>query len=268
MFTLIYDFKLKPTSAQVVIFQQWLEQCRKVYNYALCERKDWVNSRKCKGYACSIKSEYIIPADAPAPNYSSQCKSLTQAKKNIPELKQVHSQVLQQTLKRLQLAFEGMWKNGRGFPRFKKPGRMRSFVFPTLGKQPIQGNQVELPKIGLVRFNQSRLMPNDASIKQARIVRRASGWYVQLTLQWKVDVPEISPTGTSLGIDVGLMHFAAVSNGRTFPNLRPFKRLESKLKSLQKKVASKQFGSNNRAKAQAKVSRLHERIANTRKNYH
>jgi len=111
-------------------------------------------------------------------------------------------------------------------------------------------------------------MPNDASIKQARIVRRASGWYVQLTLQWKVDVPEISPTGTSLGIDVGLMHFAAVSNGRTFPNLRPFKRLESKLKSLQKKVASKQFGSNNRAKAQAKVSRLYERIANTRKNYH
>ncbi|MEQ8956584.1 MAG: transposase, partial [Coleofasciculus sp. C2-GNP5-27] len=268
MFTLIYEFKLKPTSAQVVIFQQWLEQCRKVYNYALCERKDWVNSRKCKGYACSIKSEYIIPADAPAPNYSSQCKSLTQAKKNIPELKQVHSQILQQTLKRLQLAFEGMWKNGRGFPRFKKPGRMRSFVFPTLGKQPIQGNQVELPKIGLVRFNQSRPIPNDASIKQARIVRRASGWYVQLTLQWKVDVPEISPTGTSLGIDVGLMHFAAVSNGRTFPNLRPFKRLESKLKSLQKKVASKQFGSNNRAKAQAKVSRLHERIANTRKNYH
>lgn len=268
MFTLIYEFKLKPTNAQVVIFPQWLEQCRRVYNYALRERKDWVNSRKCPVNACSIKSEYIIPADTPAPNYSSQCKSLTQAKKNIPELKQVHSQVLQQTLKRLKLAFEGMCKNGRGFPRFKKPGRMRSFVFPSLGDQPIQGNQVKLPKIGLVRFNQSRPIPDDATIKQARIVRRASGWYVQLTLQWKVDVPEISPTGTSLGIDVGLMHFAAVSNGRMFPNPRPFKRLESKLKSLQKKLANKRFGSNNRAKAQAKVSRLHERIANTRKNYH
>lgn len=268
MFNLIYEFKLKPTSAQVVTFEEWLEQCRRVYNYALCERKDWVNSRKCQINACSIKSEYIIPADQPAPTYNSQAVALTQAKKNIPVLKQVHSQVLQQTLKRLQLAFEGMWKNGRGFPRYKKTGRMRSFVFPSLGVNPVQGNQIKLPKIGLVRFIQSRPIPEDATIKQARIVRRASGWYVQLTLQWKVDIPEISPSGTSLGIDVGLMHFAATSNGKTFPNPRPFKRLESKLKSLQKKASSKRFGSNNRKKAQAKVSRLHERIANTRKNYH
>jgi putative transposase len=273
MFNLIYEFKLKPTTAQVTTFTEWLEQCRKVYNYALAERKDWVNSRKSPINCCSIKHEYIIPADVPAPNYSSQCENLTQAKKNIPVLKQVHSQVLQQTLKRLQKAFEGMWENGRGFPRFKKTGRMRSFLFPSMGKDPIQkdpiqGKYVKLPKIGLVKFIQSRPIPDDATIKQARIVRRASGWYVQLTWQWKVNVPEISPTGTSLGIDVGLMHFAAVSNGRTFPNPRPFKRLESKLKSLQKKVANKRFGSNNRAKAQAKVARLHERIANTRKNYH
>ncbi|MEQ8536995.1 MAG: transposase [Coleofasciculus sp. D1-CHI-01] len=165
MFTLIYEFKLKPTNAQVAVFQQWLEQCRKVYNYALRERKDWVNSRKCKGYACSVKSEYIIPADTPAPTYNSQAVALTQAKKNIPGLEPVHSQVLQQTLKRLQLAFEGMWKNRRGFPRFKKPGRMRSFVFPALGKQPIQGNRIKLPKIGLVKFNQSRPIPDDAIIK-------------------------------------------------------------------------------------------------------
>jgi len=268
VFHLIYEFKLKPTRSQVVTFEEWLEQCRRVYNYALRERKDWVNSRKCQVNACSIKSEYIIPANTPAPTYNSQAVALTQAKKNIPVLNQVHSQVLQQTLKRLQLAFEGMWKNGRGFPRFKKVGRMQSFVFPVLGKEPIQGNQVKLPKIGLVKFKQSRPIPEDVAIKQARIVKRASGWYVQLTLQWKVDVPQISLTGTSLGIDVGLMHFAAASNGKTFPNPRPFKRLESKLKSLQKKVSSKRFGSNNRKKAQAKVSRLHERIANTRKNYH
>lgn len=138
MFNLIYEFKLKPTTAQVATFNEWLEQCRRVYNYALCERKNWVNSRKCLVNACSIKSEYVYSADAPAPTYRSQCENLTQAKKNIPALKQVHSQVLQQTLKRLQLAFEGMWKNGRGFPRFKKVGRMRSFVFPVLGVNPLR----------------------------------------------------------------------------------------------------------------------------------
>ncbi|MEQ8752545.1 MAG: transposase, partial [Coleofasciculus sp. G1-WW12-02] len=268
MFSLIYEFKLKPTSAQIATFEEWLEQCRRVYNYALTERKDWVNSRKCPVNACSIKSEYIIPADQSAPNYSSQCENLTQAKKNIPALRMVHSQVLQQTLKRLQLAFEGMWKNGRGFPRYKKAGRMRSFVFPSMGVAPIQGKYVKLPKIGLVKFNQSRPIPDDAAIKQARVVRRASGWYVQLTWQWKVDVPQINSSGTSIGIDVGISHFAAVSNGRLFPNPKPFKQLESKLKSLQKKVANKRFGSNNRAKALLEVARLHERIANTRKNYH
>ena len=268
MFSLIYEFKLKPTSAQIATFEEWLEQCRRVYNYALTERKDWVNSRKCPVNACSIKSEYIIPADKEAPKYNSQAVALTQAKKNIPELNQVHSQVLQQTLKRLQLAFEGMWKNGRGFPRYKKAGRMRSFVFPSMGVAPIQGKYVKLPKIGLVKFNQSRPIPDDAAIKQARVVRRASGWYVQLTWQWKVDVPQINSSGTSIGIDVGISHFAAVSNGRLFPNPKPFKQLESKLKSLQKKVANKRFGSNNRAKALLKVARLQERIANTRKNYH
>ncbi|MFP5275452.1 RNA-guided endonuclease InsQ/TnpB family protein [Coleofasciculus sp.] len=268
MFTLIYEFKLKPTSAQIATFEEWLEQCRRVYNYALAERKDWVNSRKSPVNACSIKHEYIIPADKEAPNYNSQAVALTQAKKNIPALKQVHSQVLQQTLKRLQLAFEGMWKNGRGFPRYKKAGRMRSFVFPSMGAAPIDGKYVKLPKIGLVKFNQSRPIPGDALIKQARVVKRASGWYAQLTWQWKVDVPEINPTGTSIGIDVGISHFAAVSNGRLFPNPKPFKQLESKLKSLQKKVSNKRFGSNNRVKALLKVSRLHERIANTRKNYH
>jgi putative transposase len=65
-----------------------------------------------------------------------------------------------------------------GFPRFKKVGAMRSFVFPKLGVDPIQGNAVKLPMIGLVKFNQSRPILDGVVIKQARVVRKASGWYV------------------------------------------------------------------------------------------
>ncbi|HBK63961.1 MAG TPA: transposase, partial [Cyanobacteria bacterium UBA11166] len=54
--------------------------------FALRERKDWLNSRKCQINACSIESEYIITADAPYPNYATQCKSLTEAKSKFPEL--------------------------------------------------------------------------------------------------------------------------------------------------------------------------------------
>ena len=89
------EYKLNPTSQQIQTFDEWLVVCRKVWNYALRERKDWYNSRSCLVNACSLKSEYIIPADASRPTFASQCKGLTEAKKHIPELKTVQSQVCQ-----------------------------------------------------------------------------------------------------------------------------------------------------------------------------
>ena len=64
-----------------------------------------------------------------------------------------------------------------------------------------------------VKFHQSRTIPDGATIKQARIVRRVSGWYVMLTLQWDVSVPNLIPHGEGIGIDVGLTNFLATSNG-------------------------------------------------------
>ena len=263
-----YEYKLKPKASQIKLFENWLEQCRKVYNYALRERKDWYQSRACPINACSIQSEYIIPADAPRPTYSQQCKSLTQARKNIPELKSVHSQVLQQTLRRLETAFVSMWEQGHGFPRFKKQGRMRSFVFPQLGKNPLSQGKIKLPAIGSVKLRQSRDIPEGAAVKQARIVRRASGWYAMLTVQWDVEVPEIKPHGEPLGIDVGLTSFIATSSGLLIKRPRFFVDAERKLKLLQKRVSRKRIGSNNWKKAVAKVAKLHECVANARKDFH
>jgi putative transposase len=277
VFTLTYEFKLKPTSGQVAIFDDWLEQCRRVYNYALAERKDWFKSRSCLINACSLHSEYIIPADTKRPTYASQCKELTEARARIPALNAVQVHVLQQTLKRIEQAFVSMWEQGHGFPRFKKVGTMRSFVFPQMGVNPFKNSAVKLPKIGWVKFRQSREIPDGAILKQVRIVRRASGWYAMFTLQWNVDVPNVFaksgalaalPHGEAIGVDVGISHFAAVSNGELFPNPRPFNKLERKLRLLQQRVSRKVKGSNNRRLAQVKVSHLHERIANTRKNYY
>jgi putative transposase len=154
-----------------------------VYNYALAERKDWYKSRSCQINACSLHCEYIIPADASRPTFNSQAVKLTAAKAGIPELQKVNAQVLQQALRRLELAFVSMWEQNHGFPRFKKPGAMRSFVFPQLDKSPLQPGAIKLPVIGWVKFRQSREIPADAAVKQVRIVKRASGWYAMLTLQ-------------------------------------------------------------------------------------
>ncbi len=101
MLNLTYEYKLIPTNTQRQTFDQWLNICRQVYNFALRERKDWVNSRKCDTNSCSLKHEYIIPADTPRPTFARQCKSLAEAKKLIPELKLPHTHVLQQVLRQL-----------------------------------------------------------------------------------------------------------------------------------------------------------------------
>lgn len=79
-------------------------------------------------------------------------------------------------------------------------------------------------------------------MKQVRIVRRASGWYAMFALQWDVQVPDAMPHGEAIGVDVGISHFVAVSNGKLFPP-RPFKKLERKLKLLQQRVSRKVLGS-------------------------
>jgi putative transposase len=268
MLNLTYEFKLKPTTAQAAIFEDWLEQCRRVYNYALAERKHWFQSRSCQVNACSIRSEFIISAEAKRPTYLSQCKHLTAARARIPDLGAVQVHVLQQTLRRLEKAFVSMWEQKHGFPRFKKAGAMRSFVFPQLGVNPIQNGAVKLPKIGLVKFHQSRPIPDGATIKQARVVRKASGWYVMLTLQWDVSVPSVMPHGEALGIDVGLTNFIATSNGLLVKRQKFFVDAERKLKLLQKRVSRKKPGSQNRLKAQKKVAKFHEYVANCRKDWH
>jgi len=145
---------------------------------------------------------------------------------------------------------------------------MRSFVFPQLGVNPVHDRAVKLPKIGLVKFHQSRSIPDGARVKQARIVRRVSGWYVMLILQWDVSIPSILPHGEGLGIDVGLTNFIATSNGLLVKRQRFFIDAQRKLKLLQQRVSRKKLGSNNWKKAQKKVAKLHEYIANSRKDWH
>ncbi len=130
MLTLTYEFKLIPSTEQIAIIEDMLAICRKVWNYSLRERKDWMNSRKCSVNSCSLRQEYISSADEPYPNYNRQAANLTKAKKTHPELKRTNAQVLQQVLKTLEKAFNNIKALGYGFPRFKNKYRMRSFVNP------------------------------------------------------------------------------------------------------------------------------------------
>jgi putative transposase len=265
MINLTYEYKLQPTLEQEAVIEDWLEICRKVYNFALAERKDWVRSRKCAVNACSINREYIIPADAKRPTYYSQCKSLAAAKKQILELKRPHTHVLQQVLRTLEAAFVGMWEQGRGFPRFKK--RMRSFLYPQPNTLPVKDGMVDLPKIGRVKMRMSRPLPDGFEVKQIRVVRKASGYYVNLILQSDAVVPDPQPHGEPLGLDVGIESYVATSNGELIKNPRFFVSGQRKLKSLQRRLKRMKKGSRNWRKQQNRVARRHEYLINARKDF-
>ena len=268
MITLTYEYKLKPTKQQTEEMGHILDVCRSVWNYALRERKDWSASRKCDINACSLRSEYIMPADASYPNFAVQCKALTQAKKNSVWLQSVNAQVLQQVLKTLERAHADMKKKGCGFPRLKRPNRMRSFVFPQLGKNPLGNGVIKLPSLGSVKFRQSRPYPDGFDVKQARIVKRSSGFYLMLTFQSDVSVPAVPLVGEFVGVDVGLEYFLSTSAGVQVERPKFFVSMQRKLKLLQRRLKGKQLGSTNWKKQQAKIARLHERISNSRKDFH
>ncbi|MEB3227178.1 MAG: transposase [Synechocystis sp.] len=268
MLNLTYSYRIYPSLDQEAQMLDWLEQCRRVYNYALAERKDWSNSRKCLVNACSIRQEYIIPADTPYPDYYKQQNALTKAKEFIPELKAVHSQVLQGALKRLDKSFKFMQARGFGFPRFKKFGQYRSFVFPQFKSNPVNGFEIKLPKIGSVPINLHRPIPDGFEVKQVRVVFKASGWYAQLILQADISVPDTMPHGEPMGIDLGLEKFLAVSTGELVERPRFFVDLQSKLRWLQRKLRNKKKGSANYRKIQAKIRKLHEHIHNVRREFH
>jgi putative transposase len=268
MLNLTYSYRIYPDASQEATMLNWLEQSRRVYNYALAERRDWINSRKCAVNACSIRLEYVIPADTPYPNYYAQKRNLTQARKSIPKLDAVHSQVLQEVLARLDKSFRFMQERGFGFPRFKKYGQMRSMLFPQFKANPVTGWQIKLPKIGAVRINLHRPIPQGFVVKQVRVVKKASGWYAMLVLQCDISIPDAMPVGNSIGIDMGLEKFLAVSTGKLVARPKFFVQLQSKLKWLQRQLKDKVKGSNNYRKAQRKIAKLHEHIYNTRRLFH
>jgi len=242
VFNLTLELKWKPTVAQIAVFEDWLEQYRKVYNYALKERKNWYNSRKCQINSCSKSSEYIIRADRPLPTYSSQCKALTTYRKTSPALPRVNVALLQQTRLRLEESFVTMWEQSHGFPRFKKQGTLRSFNEPQFGVTFHQSNRFKLRVIGCIKFWQDRPIPQGAIVKQARVVRGSTGWYIMLTLQWDVSIPDTIPHGNPVGMDVGLTNWVATSNGLLIKRTRFFGDAERKLKLLQKRVNGKKSG--------------------------
>lgn len=266
--TLNYCYRIYPSSDQKQLMLGWLETCRRLYNRCLREVKDWHNSRKCLIDRCSLKQEYIIRADQPYPGYYNQQNALPKLKKEDPYLKAAQSQILQTTIRRLHDALDFFKQRGYGFPRYKKYGSMRSMLFPQFKSNPITGWQIKIPKVGKVKINLHRPIPEKFIVKQVRVLTKAGKWYAVVCIQSDLSIPEPMPKGHAKGIDLGLESFLTTSDREYIARPKFFQKLQRKLELLQRKLSRKQKRSRNRDKTRLKVARIHAKIYEIRKNFH
>jgi len=249
-----YKYKLKPSAKIISIFESWLGICCELYNAGLQERRDaWKKSKK------SVK-------------YTEQANGLPKIKKARCDVARVNAQVLQNVLKRVESAFDaffGRIKKGKkkaGYPRFRSLSRYASFTFPQAkGAFKIIGNRLHLSKIGSVKLHLSR--PVAGTLKTCQIKREADGWYAIIVVE-EAPIEALASNNSSVGIDVGLEHFATLSTGETIPNPKYLRASERKLKTAQRALSRKKRGSKRRKKSRTLLATRHLKVKRQRLDFH
>lgn len=179
-------------------------------------------------------------------------------------LSEIHSQVLQQSLKDLHKAYQNLFAQRAEFPNFKKKGSHCSFRYPQGFKIDEANSRVYLPKIGWMRYRNSRKIEGEA--KNITVSYAAGRWFVSIQTGREC-AASVHPSTSSVGIDIGVAKFATLSDGTVIESLNSFRKHEKKLAKLQRKLAKKQKFSSNWEKLKLCVQRMHRKIANVRNDF-
>ncbi|MBI4154070.1 IS200/IS605 family element transposase accessory protein TnpB [Candidatus Woesearchaeota archaeon] len=239
-----------PTARQKRKLERQLELLRLVYNKQL--------EHMIRQYAKEGKSVSYYDLNA----------HLLQLKNHFPELKELHSQVLQNVNLRVAWAFKHFFRRVRnkekpGFPRFKARNRCKSLTYPQSGFSLDQ--KLFLSKIGDISFVKHRKV--DGKVKTVTIKKSPTGrWFAFLTVEKPLPQREKKPCGL-IAIDMGLRHFYTDSRGMVVDNPRYLRKSEEKLSLAQRKHSKKKKGSKNRIKSRLRVAKNYERIANQRRDF-
>ncbi|MEQ4486306.1 RNA-guided endonuclease InsQ/TnpB family protein [Cohnella silvisoli] len=245
-----FQFRLYPTPEQEKQLGITLDLCRKLYNSAKEQREtDYKQEGKTITYAM-------------------QQNELPALKQQFPAYKEVHSQVLQDCLRRLDDAYQRFFRGEAGYPHYKSADRYVSFTYPQPGavlRTFAKAGSIYLPKIGVVKMNAHRPF-DQAGVTQINVKRYADHWMVNISVK-APDVEAGAAVESTVGIDVGLSSFAALSDETKVDNPRYLRKAEKRLKREQRRLSRKQRGSRNRQKARRKVAKTHQKVARQRKDF-
>ena len=252
-----YKFRLYPSADQEKKPNDQIELCRQLYNGLLEQR---------------ITAHRL----GQGVNYYSQQNQLPELRKGFEEYEQIHSHVLQDVAKRVDRAYQNFYrrvkekKTGKmqkaGFPRFKPMTRYRSLTYPQSGFQIMENGHLKLSKIGELRMFMHREIMGE--IRTLNISREQTGkWYASFFVMPEKVANVSEETGKSIGIDVGLLNLATMSDGTVIANPHFIKQGEKRIRREQRRLSRKVKGSRNRRKYRIRVARAYEKVMNQREDF-
>ena len=276
-----YKYRIYANTTTTEKLHWVLDRCRGLYNAALIERRDAydMHVKRHPGYYDEETRKQLTRELTVS--YYGQKRDLVEIKEQRPEYQEIASHVLQDVLLRLQHAFDGFFRRVRnveqpGYPRIKGRNRYDSFTYPDgagwkldastrpATKKGIVRVNLKLAKIGTIKLHLHRDMAG--TIKTLTIKREGEHFYAVFTCE--IGKPAPFPTSyEDVGIDLGVTHFAALSNGKFIDHPRYFRRAEKQLTKAQQALARKKRGSHRRKRAARQVARCHRKIANQRKDF-
>ena len=248
-----YKFRIYPSEIQKQLIEKSFGCTRFVYNHMLALQIK-IYKEQGKSY-----SKYDL------------VKMIPSLKKEYEWLKEVDSTCLQSTIDDLDSSYQNFFReikkgNNQGFPKFKtKRNPKRSFKSKcTNNSITIKDNLIKLPKLKWVKARITQTI--DGKILNATVSKTPTGKYF-VSLCCKVEIDKLPKVESNIGIDLGLKEFAICSNGDIFNNPKWLRKANYRLKLEQRRLSKMQKFSNNWNKQRIKVAKIHERIANQRKDY-
>jgi putative transposase len=240
-----HKIRLHPTPEQANYFARASGTARFVFNWALAE---W-------------KTQYEAGGKPNATALKKQFNAIQ--REQFPWSYEVTKCVVEGAFMDVAAAFKNFFegrKAGRktGYPQFKGKKRSRQSFYLANDKFTVGDHWIDVPKLG--RVNMAEQLRFAGKILSARISKTADWWFVSLAVEMPDVVPEANAKH-AIGVDVGLLRLATLSDGRRYENQRPLRHLLKKLRRLNKELARRTKGGKNWHKTKAKLGRLHFRIA-------
>ena len=247
-----FRYRLDPTAAQCELFRKTAGCVRFVWNWALTQRTSlWAAPRDLPGEERRVHRISAID----------QINHLPALKHQFPFLADVPSHCLQQVLRDLEQAFARFLSGACRHPRLRRKGERVSFRFPDPKQLLIGDRTVFLPKAGTTRYRHSR--PITGRVKQATVSWDGFHWFVSVLTEQE-SLPSPQPSGSPVGIDLGIAQSVTCSNGRVIQFPVPTAADLAKCARLQRRCSRRVKGSHRREKARLDLLRFRRHLINRR----